>query len=63
MFGLGAMELLIILVVVLVVFGAGKLPEIGEGLGKGIKSFQKSIKSPRDIDLAQENQPESEGKS
>lgn len=63
MFGLGAMELFIILGIVLVVFGARKLPEIGEGLGKGIKSFQKSMKSPEEIGLAEENQPESEGKS
>ena len=39
-FGLG--ELTIILVIVLVLFGAGKLPEIGAGLGKGIKNFKKA---------------------
>jgi sec-independent protein translocase protein TatA len=43
MFGLGPWELLIILVIVLVIFGAGKLPEIGAGIGKGIKNFKKGV--------------------
>ncbi|MDY6824427.1 MAG: twin-arginine translocase TatA/TatE family subunit [Thermodesulfobacteriota bacterium] len=42
MFGIGMPELLIVLVIVLVVFGAGKLPEIGSGIGKGIKNFKKA---------------------
>ena len=42
MFGLGATELIIILVIVLIIFGAGKLPEIGAGIGKGIKNFKKA---------------------
>lgn len=41
--GIGMMEGVIILFVVLVLFGAKKLPEVGEGLGKGIRSFKKSI--------------------
>ncbi len=44
MFGLGMPELLVILLIILIVFGAGKLPQIGEGLGKGIRNFKKSIK-------------------
>lgn len=44
MFGLGTTELIIILLIVLVVFGAKRLPEIGAGLGKGIQNFKKSVK-------------------
>ncbi len=44
MFGLGMPELLVILVIILVIFGAGKLPQIGAGIGKGIRNFRKSIR-------------------
>jgi sec-independent protein translocase protein TatA len=40
--GIGMPELIIILVIILIIFGAGKLPEIGAGLGKGIKNFKKA---------------------
>jgi sec-independent protein translocase protein TatA len=40
MMGLGWQELAIILVIVIIIFGAGKLPEIGSGLGKGIRGFK-----------------------
>jgi sec-independent protein translocase protein TatA len=43
MFGLGHWELLVILLIVLIVFGAGKLPEIGAGIGKGIRNFKKGV--------------------
>ncbi len=42
MFGIGHWELLIILIIVLIIFGAGKLPEIGAGIGKGIRNFKKA---------------------
>ena len=41
MFGIGMPELIVILVIILIIFGAGKLPQIGEGLGKGIRNFKK----------------------
>jgi sec-independent protein translocase protein TatA len=44
--GIGMPELIIILVIILIIFGAGKLPEIGAGLGKGIKNFKKATKEP-----------------
>lgn len=43
MFGIGLPELAIILVIVLVVFGAGKLPVIGSGMGKSIRDFKNSV--------------------
>lgn len=46
--GIGMPELIIILVIILIIFGAGKLPEIGAGLGKGIKNFKKATKEPLD---------------
>lgn len=61
MFGLGVAELAIILVIVLVIFGAGKLPEIGEGLGRGIRSFRKEIKRPDEIDVTPSDGEESSG--
>jgi len=45
-FGFGGWELLLILIIVLIVFGAGKLPQLGEGLGKAIKGFKKSVHEP-----------------
>lgn len=45
MFGLGTQELIIILAIVFLIFGAKKLPEIGSGLGKAIKNFKGGIKS------------------
>lgn len=51
MFGFGVGELLLILVIVLIIFGVGKLPEIGEGLGRGIRNFRKQVKAPDEIDI------------
>jgi len=54
MLGLGPTEIIIVLVIVLIVFGAGKLPEIGGALGKGIRSFKKATEEEEEPDLLDE---------
>jgi sec-independent protein translocase protein TatA len=44
MFGLGTTELLVILVLVLIIFGAGKLPQVGKSLGEGLRNFKEGMK-------------------
>jgi len=51
MFGLGASELLIILVIVLVLFGGRRLPEIGAGVGKAIRNFRAGVSGKDEIDV------------
>ena len=52
MFGsFGWMELVLILIIVLIIFGAGKIPQLGEGLGKAIKGFKKSVNEADAIDV------------
>ncbi|HTO52672.1 MAG TPA: twin-arginine translocase TatA/TatE family subunit [Myxococcota bacterium] len=55
MFGLGVPELLVILLIVVVIFGARRLPEIGAGLGEGIKNFRSAMKAPPEIDVTPKN--------
>ena len=57
MFGLGIMELIVILVIIVIIFGVGKLPEIGGALGKSIKAFKKATREPDEIDVT----PKKEG--
>lgn len=54
MFGLGIQELLIILVIALIIFGPGKLPQIGSGLGRAIRDFKKAI-SGEEAEKPEEN--------
>lgn len=59
MFGsFGWMELMLILIIVLIIFGAGKLPQLGEGLGKAIKGFKKTVHEPDAIDVTPGEQPQ-----
>jgi len=51
MFGIGMQEILVILVVGLLVFGANKLPEMGSGLGKAIRNFKRAASEPDEIDI------------
>jgi sec-independent protein translocase protein TatA len=55
MFGLGHWEFLIILVLVMIIFGAGRLPEIGAGIGKSIRNFKKGVS---DLESEKKVEPE-----
>ena len=61
MFGIGMPELLVLLLIILIIFGAGKLPEIGMGLGKAIRGFKKGVSEPDEIDVTPKEHKE-EGK-
>ncbi|GIV03764.1 MAG: Sec-independent protein translocase protein TatA [Candidatus Binatia bacterium] len=63
MFGLGVPELIIILVVALIIFGPGKLPEIGGALGKGIRDFKRSFEGRDEEPKKVEEQKDSSGPS
>lgn len=60
MFGLGTTELLILLGIVVIFFGASKLPQLGSGIGQGIRNFKKSLKDQDAIDVTPEEKKESE---
>jgi len=49
--GLGFPELMVVLVIVIVLFGANRLPQIGKGIGEGIRNFKHGFKEPPEIDI------------
>jgi sec-independent protein translocase protein TatA len=62
MFGLGTQELIIIFLIVMVLFGASRLPEIGSGIGKAIKNFKKATSEPEEIDVTPKKEASEEQK-
>ena len=55
MFGLGHWEIILILLIVLIVFGAGKLPKVASELAKGIKSFKEGLKDEKKETIKKNN--------
>jgi sec-independent protein translocase protein TatA len=55
--GLGPTELIVVLVIILVVFGAGKLPDIASGLGKGLRDFKNVMQEPEEPDAGEPPPP------
>jgi sec-independent protein translocase protein TatA len=51
MLGLGMQELVVILIIVIVLFGATRLPQIGKGIGEAIRNFKKATNEPDEIDV------------
>jgi len=62
-FGMGFGELVLILVIVMVVFGATKLPQLGDGLGRAIKNFKRSMGALNEIDVTPRSESRSETRS
>lgn len=60
MMGIGFPELMIILVIIMIIFGAGKLPELGNAFGKSIKNFKQSMKEAEQEETASEASANSE---
>ncbi len=63
MFGLGPLELGIILAIVVVLFGAKRLPELGSGIGKAIKNFKSGMSGNDEIDVTPEKESVEEGEN
>ena len=62
MFGIGTTELMIVLGIVVVLFGARRLPELGAGVGKAIKNFKEGLSGKDEIDVTPQKEEVSEGK-
>lgn len=59
MFGLGTQELMLILIIVVILFGATRLPQIGKGIGEAIRNFKKATSEKDEIDVTpKRNNPE-----
>lgn len=56
MLGFGTTEMIILLALVLIIFGAGKLPDIGGSLGRGLRSFKEAAKGDDAIDITPKNE-------
>ena len=63
MFGIGTTELLIVLAIVVVLFGARRLPELGSGVGKAIKNFRAGLSGKDEIDVTPKSDKVTEGES
>jgi sec-independent protein translocase protein TatA len=61
MFGIGTTELLVVLGIVVVIFGARRLPELGSGLGQAIKNFKKGLSAKDEIDITPKKEEVDEG--
>jgi len=62
MFGIGTTELMVVLAIVVVLFGARRLPELGSGVGKPIKNFKEGLSGKDEIDVTPQKEEVSEGK-
>lgn len=62
MFGLGFGELIVILIIVVLIFGAGKIGDIGGDLGKAIRNFRKAVSEPDAIDVTPKDEAKDEAK-
>ncbi|MEX0806961.1 MAG: twin-arginine translocase TatA/TatE family subunit [Candidatus Binatia bacterium] len=60
MFGLGLGELVIVLLIIIILF-SGRLPDLGEGLGKGVQKFRKSLKGSDEIDITPKEESNKDG--
>ena len=62
MFGIGTTEILILIGIVIVIFGARRLPELGSGMGKAIKNFKAGVSGKDEIDITPKQEEVSESK-